>query len=96
MSSKIKRLALATSSALTSIAVLAPAAMASDRITGGEGWYGETTDKIVTNFGLAIIVLLPALLIVLSILQHRKEEREYQHLEAKHNRADLEEWQGGW
>jgi hypothetical protein len=96
MRSKITRLTAATASVLTSAALLAPTAMASDRLTGGEGWYGETTDKIVTNFGLAIVFLLPALLIVLSILQHRKEEREYQHLEAKRNRADLEEWQGGW
>ena len=81
--------------AFTVAAVGAPSALAG-QITGGEGLWGETNDKVVTNFGFAIIILFPTLLVILSIHQHRAEDREHEHLEAKRNRADLDEWQGGW
>ncbi|MCX6388910.1 MAG: hypothetical protein NTX07_09350 [Solirubrobacterales bacterium] len=80
--------------ALVTGALIAPAALA--RINGGEGLYGPTTDKVVTNFGFGIIFLFPLLLVILSILQHRKEDREHEHLAAQSHRADLAEWQGGW
>lgn len=79
---------------LLSAALFAPVALAN--ITGGEGTYGPADDKVVTKFGLGIVFLFPLLLIILSILQHRKEKREDEHLEAQRNRADLAEWHGGW
>jgi len=94
MRSKLTRLTIAGTTILASALLLAPAAVA--QINGGEGTYGPTTDKVVTKFGLAVVFLIPLLLIVLSILQHRKEKREDEHLEAKRNRADLAEWHGGW
>lgn len=79
---------------LLSAALFAPVALAN--ITGGEGTYGPADDKVVTKWGFGIIYLFPLLLVILSILQRRKENREHEHLEAQANRADLAEWNGGW
>lgn len=82
------------SSAVLGGALAAPEAFA--RITGGEGLYGPTTDKVVTQFGFAIIICVPALLVILSLLQRRSENRHHAQLDAEHARADLAEWHGGW
>lgn len=94
MRSTIRKTAAAALSVLVSAALFAPSAFA--EINGGEGTYGPADDKVVTKFGLGIVFLFPLLLIILSILQHRKEKREDEHLEAQRNRADLAEWHGGW
>ena len=49
--------------AFTLFALLAsaPAALAHD---GGEGLYGETNDKVVTNAGFIIIALFPLLILI--------------------------------
>ncbi|CAB4861161.1 MAG: hypothetical protein F2799_00915 [Actinobacteria bacterium] len=94
MRSLVAKFTAATTWAFVSGALIAPTAFA--RISGGEGTYGATNDKVVTNFGFAIILLLPLLLAVLSVLQRRSEDREHEHLEAQSHRADLAEWQGGW
>lgn len=94
MRSFVAKFTAAATWAFVSGALLAPTAFA--RISGGEGTYGATNDKVVTNFGFAIIIFLPLLLIILSVLQHRAEDREYEHLQAQSRRADLAEWQGGW
>lgn len=90
----MNRLTLAAVSITAIAATAAPAASA--RVTGGEGWYGPTTDLTVTYFGFGIIFLFPLLLVILSIIQRRKENREHEALEAMHSRPDLAEWQGGW
>ena len=94
MKRALTRTATATASILVSAALFAPAAFAN--ITGGEGTYGPADDKVVTKWGFGIIYLFPLLLVILSILQRRKENREHEHLEAQANRADLAEWNGGW
>jgi hypothetical protein len=85
-----------TTVATTAFGLALAAPEAFGRITGGEGFYGPTTDKVVTEFGFAIIFGIPALLVILSIIQRRSENREHEHLEAQHARADLAEWHGGW
>lgn len=52
---------------------------------GGEGWYGETDDKVVTFFGLGLVVLFPLIAAVMSLLQGRLERRKEQRLEATLN-----------
>lgn len=94
MKARLTKASAAGISVLLSALLFAPAALA--EINGGEGTYGPADDKVVTKFGLGIVFLFPLLLIVLSILQHRKEKREDEHLEAQRNRADLAEWHGGW
>ena len=58
--------------ALVSLLALAPAAMAAD----GEGLYGRTDDKVITFFSFGVIIFFAALVIVLSIVQHRLESRK--------------------
>jgi hypothetical protein len=45
---------------------LAATAMARD---GGEGTYGKTDDKVITNVGFALIIFFPLLVLTLSLIQ---------------------------
>ena len=45
---------------------LAATALARD---GGEGTYGKTNDKVVTNAGFILIVFFPLLVLTLSLIQ---------------------------
>ena len=73
----------------------APVALAGPH-DGGEGLWGETNDKVVTNFGFALIAFFPIFIFLASLLQHtldkRKDERKKAE-KARHARADL---RGGW
>ena len=70
-----RALAIVTT-ALTAFVVLAPTAGA----TYGRGLYGETTDKVVTYTGFALIIFFPLFVFLMSRLQgwleHRKEARK--------------------
>ncbi len=57
--------------ALLVLAVTGPALAAE----GGKGWIGEETDRIVTAFGLGLIVLIPLILIVLNTIQNKLDKR---------------------
>jgi hypothetical protein len=75
------------------LALSAPVALAADE---GEGWWGETNDKIVTNAGFIIIAAFPVLVFVLSMVQHRLDKRKDARkaaAKARRARADL---RGGW
>jgi hypothetical protein len=74
----------------------APVALAAEGHDGGEGLYGETSDKTVTNAGFMIIAFFPLLILALSILQWRLEKRKdarKKAAKARRARADL---RGGW
>jgi len=73
---------------------LAPAAMA--RSTGGEGWYGETTDKSITNAMFITIAFFPILIIVFSLIQSRLDKRKHARMDAAKRRAANADWRGGW
>ena len=76
-------------------AVMAPVALAGEH-DGGEGLWGETNDKVVTNAGFIIIAFFPFLIFVLSmimwVLDKRKDERK-KAAKARRARADM---RGGW
>jgi hypothetical protein len=57
---------------LVTLAVAAPA-MAGK---GGEGTYGKTNDKVITNFGFGLIIFFTTLVITLSIAQYLLERRK--------------------
>jgi hypothetical protein len=84
--------------ALTALLLVlsAPVALAAEGHDGGEGWWGETDDKVVTNAGFIIIAAFPLLVFVLSMilwrLDKRKDARKRAE-KARHARADL---RGGW
>ena len=50
------------------LALSAPLALAAEGHDGGEGLYGETSDKVVTNAGFIIIAAFPALIFLLSAI----------------------------
>jgi hypothetical protein len=74
--------------------VLAPAALA--RSTGGEGLYGETTDKSVTNVMFITIAFFPILITVFSLVQSRLDKRKHARMDASKRRAANADWRGGW
>ncbi len=63
---------------------------------GGEGWYGLTNDKIVTNAGFILIGAFPLLIFILSMLQHTLDKRKERRKKAAKARAGSPEWSGGW
>jgi hypothetical protein len=90
----MKRLLAALPAAVVTLLVLAPAALAHD---GGEGWWGETNDKVVTNAGFILIVFFPLFVFLMSMLQghldKRKERRKKVHKELA---GEEQAWRGGW
>jgi hypothetical protein len=73
----------------------APAALAAND-TGGQGWYGETNDKVITNAMFITIAFFPIVIVVLSLIQWRLEKRKHARLLAAKRRAANADWRGGW
>ena len=80
------------------VAVLAQAAIAESDVghDGGEGWVGETNDKIVTNFGFFLIAFFPLFILVMSLIQHRLDKRKDARKKAAKARAARADLRGGW
>jgi hypothetical protein len=68
----VRRTLVLAALALVSLLAVAPVAMAAD----GEGLYGRTDDKVITFFCFGVIAFFATLVIVLSIVQHRLENRK--------------------
>jgi len=77
------------------LAVSAPAALAEGH-DGGEGWWGETSDKIVTNAGFIIIAAFPLLILLLSLLQHHLDKRKDNRKRAAKASVARADQRGGW
>ena len=75
------------------LALSAPAALAHD---GGEGWWGETDDKVVTNAGFIIIIAVPLLVLSLSLLQRGLDRRKDARKRAAKARVARADQRGGW
>jgi hypothetical protein len=79
---------------LVAFALSAPVALADH--DGGEGLWGETDDKVVTNAGFVLIAGFPVLVFVLTMIQmalDRRKDRRLKAAKARRERADL---RGGW
>ena len=63
---------------------------------GGEGLYGLTSDRIVTNAGFILIAFFPLFIFVMSLIQWRLDKRKDQRKAAAKARAVRPEWRGGW
>ena len=59
--------------ALALLALTAPAALAHD---GGEGLWGETNDKVITNAGFILIAFFPLFVLFASLIQWQLEKRK--------------------
>jgi hypothetical protein len=79
--------------ALALLLTVAPAALAHD---GGEGWWGVTDDKVVTNAGFILIAAFPLLITIISLIQSRLEKRKDARLAAARARRERADRRGGW
>ena len=82
-------------SALT-LLVTAQVALADAENDHGEGWWGETNDRVVTNFGFAVIALFPLIIFIASIIQWRLDKRKDLRKTAAKARAKRADLRGGW
>ena len=78
------------------VALLAPVAVASEGHDGGEGLWGETNDKVITNAGFIIIAVVPLFLLIMSLTQGRLEKRKDRRLAAAKARKARSDLRGGW
>jgi hypothetical protein len=76
-------------------ALMAPVALAGEH-DGGEGLWGETNDKVVTNAGFALIVGIPILILIMSLIQWRLDKRKDRRLAAAKARKARADLRGGW
>jgi hypothetical protein len=78
---------------LALLAITAPAALAHD---GGEGWWGETNDKVITNAGFILIAFFPLFILAMSLLQWKLEKRKDARKKAAKARVARADVRGGW
>jgi hypothetical protein len=78
---------------LALLAISAPAALAHD---GGEGWWGETNDKVITNAGFILIAFFPLFILCMSLLQWKLEKRKDARKQAAKARVSRADVRGGW
>ena len=76
-------------------ALSAPLAFAGSH-DGGEGLYGPTDDKVVTNTGFILIVGFPLLVLVLTLIQTRLDKRKDRRMAAAKARKQRADMRGGW
>ena len=81
---------------LALLALTAPVALASEGHDGGEGWWGETNDKVITNAGFLIIAGVPTLILILTLIQSRLDKRKDRRMAAAKARSAREDLRGGW
>ena len=86
------RVIAALSASAAALLVCAPAALAA----AGQGWYGETNDKVVTNVMFLTIAFFAVAVTVFSLVQMRLDKRKHERLEAQKRRAVNADWRGGW
>lgn len=89
----VRRLITALTCWALTLAVVAPAALAHD---GGEGWWGETNDKVITNAGFIVIAFFPLFIFVMSLLQWWLEKRKKGRQLTATQREERERLRGGW
>lgn len=75
---------------VTTLLVAAAPVVAHD---GGEGWIGETNDRIVTNAGFVLIIFFPLFIFIMSLIQWQLEKRKDRRKAEAKRRAQAA---GGW
>ena len=96
----MRRPIAAVTLALTALLLAAPAALADQLLEplSGEGTYGEADDKVVTNAGFLIIIVVPLFLLTMSLIQMTLERRKDRRKAAaeKLKAGTSTDWQSGW
>ena len=78
------------------MALITPVALASEGHDGGEGWWGETNDKVITNAGFIIIAGIPTLILILTLIQTALDKRKDRRMAAAKARRARSDERGGW
>ena len=86
----LRRLPISAVIAVSVLLVAAAPVLAHDN---GEGWWGETDDRVVTNAGFLLIIFFPLFIFFVSLLQWRLEKRKDLRKAAAKRRAQDA---GGW
>jgi hypothetical protein len=86
----LRRLPVSALIAVSALLVMAAPVFAHDN---GEGWWGETNDRVVTNAGFILIIFFPLFIFLVSLLQWRLEKRKDLRKAAAKRRAQDA---GGW
>ena len=73
--------------------LLAAPALAHD---GGEGLYGPSNDKVITNAGFLLLAFFPLFVFAVSLGQHALDRRKERRKAAAKSRASSELWRGDW
>ncbi len=88
----MRRTLVALATALLTLALLAPPAMAQ---ISGEGLI-EGNDRNVTMVGFIVIGFFPLFILLASLLQWRLDKRKEARKAAEKARSGSRVWQGGW
>jgi hypothetical protein len=78
---------------LSLLALSAPMAFAQ---ASGEGTYGETDDKVVTNSAFIVLAFFPLVVIIVSLVQGRLDKRKDAKKAAVKAAGGEKRWHGGW
>ena len=81
---------------LTLLALTAPAALAAEGHDGGEGLWGESNDKVITNAGFFLIAFFPTFVLVMSLIMWRLAKRKDRRKAAAKARKARADQRGGW
>ena len=92
----VRRAATSCWLALVFLPLSAPVSLAAEGHDCGEGLWGETNDKVITNAGFAIIALVPLFVLVMSLIQHRLDARKEARKAAEKARKARADARGGW
>ena len=86
----LRRTSTTLALAVAALLVSAAPVLAHD---GGEGLYGETNDRVVTNAGFILMIFFVGFIFVMSLVQWQLEKRKYRRKAAAKAAAEAE---GGW
>jgi hypothetical protein len=78
------------------LALSAPVALAENGHDGGEGLWGETNDKVITNAGFVLIAFFPLFIFLASMVQSQLEKRKDRRKAAEKARKANSDLRGGW
>jgi preprotein translocase subunit SecG len=92
----MRRTRIMTALLVFSITLLTVAPAAFARADGGEGFYGETTDKTITNTMFFLIGFFPVVIVIMSLIQWWLDKRKHAKMDAAKRRAVSADWRGGW
>ena len=77
------------------LALTAPMALAEGH-DGGEGLWGETNDKVITNAGFFLIAFFPLFIFAMSMIQGTLDKRKDRRKAAAKARKARADQRGGW